>query len=152
MQISFLCQHCYRECKNNTSKDKPVFVCPSCKRQQILRYTEAYSSRNQVDRCAICGRSDFYIRDDTRRILGIVSLLTGFAAAYFTYGVSAVFGCLGFYWYSIRYPKLTVCYHCFAKYRECRLNPLHQEFDLKKMEKFESQVRNDRSSRDFKLE
>ena len=152
MQITFLCPHCYRECQNNPGKDKPVFVCRSCKRQQVLRYTEAYTSRNQVDICAICARSDFYLRDDTRRIWGIFSLLAGLAAAYFTFGVSAVLGAVGFYWYSICYPKLTICYHCFAKYRLCRLNPRHQEFDLKKMEEFENEVRNDRSSRDFKLQ
>ena len=152
MQINFLCPHCYRECQNTPGKDKPVFVCPSCKRQKVLCYTEAYTSRNQVDFCAICARSDFYVRDDTRRIWGILSLLAGLAGAYFTYGVSALLGVFGFYWYSIRYPKLTICYHCFAKYRQCRLNPLHQEFDLDRMEKFEREVRNDRSSRDFKLQ
>jgi hypothetical protein len=150
MQIIFLCQHCYRECRDNPEKDKPVFVCPSCKRQQVLRYTEAYTSHNQVDICAVCGRSDFYVRDETRRIWGIISLLAGIAAAYFTFGVSAVLGGFGFYWYSIRFPKLTICYHCLAKYRKCRLNPDHHEFELKKMEEFESEVRNDRSSRDFK--
>lgn len=151
MQITFLCQNCYRECRNNPDKDKPAFVCPSCKRQQFLRYTEAYTSRNQVDFCAVCGRSDFYIRDDTRKIWGIICLFVGLAASYFTYGVSAVLGGLGFYWYSIRYSKITICYHCYAKYRHCRLNPEHQEFDPKKMEGFESEVRNDRSSRDFKI-
>ena len=152
MQISFLCQHCYRECQNTPGRDKPVFVCPSCRRQQVLRYTEAVTSRNQVDNCAVCGRPDLYVRDDARRIWGFVSMFAGLAAAYFTYGLSIVLGAFGFYWYSIRYPKLTICYHCFAKYRQSRLNPRHQEFDLNKMEQFESELRNDRSSRDFKLQ
>ena len=152
MQITFLCQYCYRECQNSPAKDKPVIVCPSCKRQQVLRYTEAYTSRNQVDICAVCLRSDFYVRDETRRIWGFIFLLGGLGAAYFTYGGSALLGGLGFYWHAIRYPRLTICYHCFTKYRECRLNPQHREFDLKKMEEFEREVRNDRSSRDFNLQ
>jgi hypothetical protein len=151
MQITYLCQHCYRECQCNPAKDKPVLVCPSCHRQQVLRYTEAYTLRNQVDTCAVCQRSEFYIRDEIRRIWGFIFLLGGVVAAYFTYGGSLIVGGLGFYWYAIRYPKVTICYHCFAKYRQSRLNPQHHEFELAKMEAFENEVRNDHSSRDFKL-
>ena len=51
---------------------------------------------------------------------------------------------------SVKFPKLTVCYHCYAKYRNCRVNPEHHEYDLEKMESFEKAIRNDRTSRDFR--
>jgi len=117
-----------------------------------LRYTHSHLSLNQVDACAVCYRTDFYVRDDTRRVAGMILLLVGLGGAYFTRWISLLLGGIGFYWYSIRYPKITICYHCYAKYRFCRLNPEHQEYDVKKMEEFERGVRNDRSSRDFNLE
>jgi len=97
----------------------------------------------------VCGKEDFYIRDDTRKVLGLVWLVVGIAAAYFTYGISLVVGGAGFYWYFFRYGKLTVCYHCYAKYRNCKLNPGHEEYDLKLTQAFEREIRNDRTSRDF---
>ena len=151
MQITFLCRDCYRECRGNPARDKGIIICPSCKRQQVLRYTRSHVPHNQVDVCAVCHRTDFYVRDDTRRVVGMILLLAGLGAGYFTRWISLPLGGIGFYWYSIRYPKVTICYHCYAKYRFCRLNPLHQEYDMQKMKEFEQSVRNDRGSRDFNL-
>ncbi|MFN8007975.1 MAG: hypothetical protein U0V70_13305 [Terriglobia bacterium] len=152
MRIVYLCQRCYRECQCNPVKDKPVVICRFCRRPQVMHFTEAYTSRNQVDSCAVCQGTDFYVRDDVRRLWGFFFLAGGILLAYPSYGASLILGGWGFYWYAIRYPKLTICYHCYAKYHESRLNPAHREFDLKAMEAFEKAVRNDRSSRDFNLQ
>ena len=77
-------------------------------------------------------------------------MLLGLAAAYWTYGLSLLLGGYGFFWHFVKFPKLTVCYHCYAKYRNCRINPEHREYDIEKMESFEKAIRNDRSSRDFR--
>ena len=103
-----------------------------------------------VDACAVCQKQDFYIRDEARKAWGLLFLLLSLAAAYWTYGISLLLGGYGFYWHFVKFPKLTVCYHCYAKYRNCRINPEHQEYDLEKMENFEKAIRNDRSSRDFR--
>ena len=94
-------------------------------------------------------KEDFYVRDDTRKALGLVCLAAGLGAAYFTYAVSLVVGGAGFYWYFLRYPKLTICYHCYAKYRNCELNPQHKEYDLELVDRFEKRIRNDRTFRVF---
>ncbi|MCI0421639.1 MAG: hypothetical protein L0387_23885 [Acidobacteria bacterium] len=103
-----------------------------------------------VDVCAVCQQPDFYVRDEARKAWGLIFLLAGLVAAYWTYGVSLALGGYGFYWHFSKFPKLTVCYHCYAKYRSCRVNPEHREYDLQKMENFEKAIRNDRSSRDFR--
>jgi hypothetical protein len=150
MQILFRCRHCFAECRANPSRDNGVVLCPACRKQQALRYTEGYKTHNIVDSCAVCQGQDFYVRDEARKIWGLVYLLAGLVAAYFTYGASLVPGGFGYYWHFWRYPKLTVCYRCYAKYRNCRVNPEHQEYDLEKMKTLETAIRNDRSFRDFR--
>jgi hypothetical protein len=149
MQILFRCRHCFGECRTNPARDPGTVTCKSCGKAQSLRYTESHKVQNLVDQCVVCAQRDFYVRDDTRKALGLVYLLAGLAGGYFTYGVSLVAGGAGFYWYFCRYPKLTICYHCYAKYRNCRLNPQHGEYDLRLTERFEREIRNDRTSRDF---
>lgn len=150
MQILFHCRHCFGECQASPSKDKGLVSCPRCNKQLVLRYGDTHRQRNIVDMCAVCQQQDFYIRDEARKAWGLLFLLLGLAAAYWTYGISLLLGGYGFYWHFFKFPKLTVCYHCYAKYRNCRVNPEHHEYDLEKMENFEKAIRNDRSSRDFR--
>jgi hypothetical protein len=150
MQILFRCHRCFKECRASPTRDTGVVVCPACRKQQVLRYTEAQKTQNIVDSCAVCQQEDFYIRDEARKVWGLAYVLGGLGAAYLTYGASLVLGGFGFYWHFWKYPKLTVCYHCYAKYRNCRLNPKHQEYNLEKMATLEKAIRNDRTFRDFR--
>jgi len=150
MQILFRCRHCFGECQASPSRDKGVIYCASCRRQQVLRYSEACKARNMVDTCAVCQQQDFYVRDEARKAWGLAYLLAGLAAAYWTYGASLAPGGYGFYRHFIQYPKLTVCYHCYAKYRNCHVNPEHHDYDAQRMEGFEKSIRNDRTLRDFR--
>jgi len=151
MQILFRCRHCFAECKANPSRDQGLVSCKACGKQQVLRYTQSYRVHNVVDRCAVCNNQDFYCRDEARKAWGLIYLVAGSAAAYFTYGLTLIAGVYGLYWYFWKYPKLTVCYHCYTKYRNCRVNPQHREYDLEVVNRFEKQVRNDRTFRDFHL-
>jgi hypothetical protein len=149
MQILFRCRYCFSECRANPARDPGSVSCKSCGKAQSLRYTESHKTQNMVDQCVVCTREDFYVRDDTRKALGLVYLVVGAGAAYYTYGISLAAGGVGFYWYSLRYPKLTICYHCYAKYRNCKLNPQHKEYDLELVDRFEKGIRNDRKLKDF---
>lgn len=149
MQVFFRCHYCFAECHASPATDNGQVVCPACKKQQFLRYTESHKNQNRIDSCAVCQRQDFYVRDEARKIWGLVYLLTGLAATYFTYGGSLILGGYGFYYHFWKYPKLTLCYHCYAKYRNCRINPEHKEYDLARVEGFEKEIRNDRTLRDF---
>jgi hypothetical protein len=152
MQIVFRCPRCFAECKANPSKAEaePPMVCSACRKPQELHYSEAHRQRNLVDSCAVCQQRDFYVRDEPRKAWGLVWLLAGLCLAYFTYGFSLVLGGFGFYWHFWKYPKLTICYHCYTKYRNCRVNPEHHEYDLKKMEMLEKAIRNDCTFKDFR--
>jgi len=144
MIVLYRCPHCFRECRANP-KSKHATVCRACGRAQNLWFTPTEVARNEVDVCAICRRQDFYVRDDIRKGLGFLYLLGGLLLAYPSYGISLVPAGLGFYWHSVRYPRLTVCYHCYAKYRNVRRNPSHREYDPEMFDRLEKQIRNDRS-------
>jgi hypothetical protein len=149
MLILFRCRYCFSECRANPVRDPESVSCKSCGKPQSLRYTESHRKRNMVDQCVVCAQKDFYIRDDTRKALGLVFLAAGVGGAYFTYAASLLAGGAGFYWYSLRYPKLTICYHCYAKYRNCELNPQHKEYDLEFVDGVEKGIRDDRKLKDF---
>ena len=102
-------------------------------------------TQNVVDVCVICRHEDFYTREDIRKGLGFLYLIGGLLLAYPTRGISLILGGAGFYWHCVRYPRLTVCYHCYAKYRNARPNLSHKEYDPALFESLEKQIRNDRS-------
>ncbi len=81
--------------------------------------------------------------------MGLIYLLVGLALAYWTYGATLLLGLLGFDRHFRKYPKLTICYHCYAKYRDCRLDPGHKEYDLQIAECLEQKIRNDRTLQNF---
>src|SRR4249919_2553346 len=104
MQILFRCRYCFSECRANLVREGESVSCKGCGKSQALRYTESHRKHNMVDYCVVCAQKDFYIRDDTRKALGLVYLILGLGAAYFTYAVSLLVGGAGFYWYTLRYP------------------------------------------------
>lgn len=144
MIVQYRCQHCFLECRA-ASRGKHPAVCKACGKAQDLPFTPAELSDNMVDQCVICRQADFYVRDDIRKGLGLLYLLGGLLLAYPTYGISLIPGGFGFYWHCLRYPGLVVCYHCYAKYRNARRNPLHKVYDPVFFESLERQIRNDRS-------
>jgi hypothetical protein len=150
MRILFRCLFCFAECEARPGRDQGFISCKACGKQQALQYTESLRFHHTVDSCAVCRREDFYIRDDVRKLWGLLYLLVGLTAAYFTYGVSLALGIWGFYWHSWKYPKVTICYHCYAKYRNCRVNPKHGEYNLELVRTFEREIRDDRTFRDFR--
>lgn len=149
MRVTFLCRRCYRECHARPQEKSAPLACRSCGAAQPLRFTREHLNGNRVDRCAVCGQGDFYVREEPRKLMGLVYLLLGVGLAYWTYGISLVPGLLGFDRYFRKFPKLTVCYHCYAKYRDCRPSPEHREYDLQFAERLEKEIRNDRTLRDF---
>lgn len=149
MRITFLCRRCYGECQARPQEKGVPVACRSCGTTQPLRFTRAHLTENRVDCCAVCGREDFYVREEPRKLMGLVYLLLGLGLAYWTYGISLVPGLLGFDRYFRKFPKLTICYHCYAKYRDCHPSPEHKEYDLQFAERLEREIRNDRTLRDF---
>ncbi len=149
MKVLFRCRHCFLECSADTESEKPV-ICRSCRKPQSVQFTDTELQSNLVDVCVICHQKDFYVRDDVRKGLGLLYLVAGLAGAFFTYGISLLPAGWGFYWHFLKYSRVTVCYHCYAKYRNARRNPTHREYDSKTGETLDQQIRNDRTFPGFR--
>lgn len=150
MRILFLCRHCFSQCRGKIGKSNQALNCLSCGKAQVLHFTEPYFERNQVDCCAVCQYRKFYVRDEPRKLLGLAYLVLGAGFAYWTFGLTLLAGFLGFHWYFFKYPKVTICYNCYAKYQDCCLNPKHLEYNLELAESLEQEIRNDRRLPDFR--
>lgn len=118
-------------------------VCPRCHQEHRLAISAAMRERQIVDRCAVCGATELFIRKDFPQRLGllIVIVFGGAAVYYFRFSVvmgwailaAAVLVDLLIYLFL---GKVTTCYACRAEYRKCRLNPEHEGFDLATSEKY----------------
>ncbi len=117
--------------------------CPRCRLEHSITVTEAMRSENLVDRCAVCGSAELFVRKDFPQRLGLIIVVTfGLAAVYFfrtsvliAWSVLAAAILLDFVIYLL-IGKLTACYACRAEYRKCDLSPTHEVFDLATSEKY----------------
>ena len=117
--------------------------CPRCRREHSITVTEAMRSENSVDRCAVCGSAELFVRKDFPQRLGLIIVVTfGLAAVYFfrtsvliAWSVLAAAILLDFVIYLL-IGKLTACYACRAEYRKCNLSGTHEVFDLATSEKY----------------
>ncbi len=121
----------------------PTMECPRCHIKHLITISDTVRRVQLVDRCAVCGGSELFIRKDFPQRLGVaVVVVFGLAALYyFTVSVliawsilaAAVLVDLVIYAFL---GKVTTCYACRAEYRKCPLNPAHEGFDLATSEKY----------------
>lgn len=117
--------------------------CPRCGRTHLMHITDTMRQRQTVDRCAVCGGTELFVRKDFPQRLGVLIVVVfGLAAIYF-FTISVItawlilasaivldlviYGLIG---------RVTACYACRAEYRHCKLNPDHEGFDLATSEKY----------------
>jgi hypothetical protein len=125
VQILAKCPQCDSGLPVGAAEAPAAIKCGRCGRQIPLSISAALREDRAVDRCAVCGGADFYIRKDFDPKIGLAVVIVGAAT-------SAVF-----YWferdliaYSIlagaalidlivygRLKDLTVCYRCHSEYR-----------------------------------
>lgn len=121
----------------------PTMQCPRCRAEHPMRISDTIRRDHLVDRCAICGGSELFIRKDFPQRLGAaVVVVFGIAAIYcFTFSVLAAWSVLAvavlidLVVYAL-IGRVTTCYACRAEYRKCPLNPAHEGFDLATSEKY----------------
>lgn len=96
-----------------------------------------------VDRCAVCGCTELFIRKDFPQKLGLGIVLVFGALAIYFFTFSVIYGWLTLLAAVILdlviymfLGRVTTCYACRAEYRKCHLNPAHEGFDLAKSEKY----------------
>ncbi len=149
MHIKFFCQNCFTECYLSIREKIKTFKCEGCGRSRKLYSYDQQPKTNKVVHCLICNSHDLFVRDNPRRIIGILYLGISLMCAYWTYGVSIIPGLFMFNWYCRRYSKITICYDCYTKYYKFPLNPLHKEYNLKYATDKEKEIRNNRKVPNF---
>jgi hypothetical protein len=117
--------------------------CPRCRRSHPAAVTDSIRHKNMLDRCAICGCRELFIRKDFPQRIGLLIVVVfGVLALYFfrtsvitawTILASAVLIDLLIY---LLIGRVTTCYACRAEYRKCAIDPTHQDFDLATSEKY----------------
>lgn len=118
--------------------------CPRCRQHHRMIITDSMRKQRIVDRCAVCGGTEMFVRKDFPQRLGlIIIVIFGLLAIYyFRISVVKAFGVLGcavlldLAIYFFIGGKVTTCYTCRAEYRKCNLNPTHEGFDLATSEKY----------------
>ncbi|MFQ5495047.1 MAG: hypothetical protein ACE5EX_06665 [Phycisphaerae bacterium] len=117
--------------------------CPRCRTCHPIHITASMRDRGMVDRCAVCGGGELFVRKDFPQRLGLLIVVVfGIAAVVlfrtsvlqaWTVLAAAVLIDLLIYWVI---GRVTTCYACRAEYRRCVVDPVHQGFDLATSEKY----------------
>ncbi|HXI85513.1 MAG TPA: hypothetical protein VNL17_15640 [Verrucomicrobiae bacterium] len=144
MKIQFLCPHCKHELEFDdlSQKESP---CPLCGETIRLRITERMRQHNMVDRCACCDCNTVYVQKDFNRTLGVSIFMAG-AVLFLLCAwknrlvegtlVWAAFVLADGLLYKFL-PDVTICYKCYAQYRQVTPNPDNQPFELGLAEKYD---------------
>ena len=144
MKIRFLCPHCKRELEFDdlSQAESP---CPLCAQPIQLRITERMRTENIVEHCVVCDGGKVYVQKDFNRALGVSIFLAG-AALFLLCAwknrlvegtlVWAAFAVADALLYKFL-PDVTICYKCYAQYREVAPNPDNQAFELGLAEKYD---------------
>ena len=130
MKIQFLCPHCKHELEfEDLSQDESP--CPLCQKTIRLRITERMRRDNMVDHCAVCDCNTVYVQKDFNRTLGVSIFVAG-AILFLLCAwknrlvegtlVWAAFVLADGLLYKFL-PDVTICYKCYAQYREVALEP-----------------------------
>ena len=142
--ISFRCPHCKGELAfDDLSQDESP--CPLCGQPIRLRITERMRRDNAVDRCAVCDCNKVYVQKDFNRSLGVSIFLAG-ALLFLLCAwknrlvegtlVWAAFVAADALLYKFL-PDVTICYKCYAQYRQFAPNSDNQSFELGLAEKYD---------------
>ena len=117
--------------------------CPRCHTRHAMMVSDAVRKERKIDRCAVCGCHELFIRKDFPQALGFaIVVVFGLAAIYYfrisvviAWSILAAAVLLDLMIYAV-IGKVTTCYNCRAGYRKCNLSAEHEGFDLATSEKY----------------
>ena len=110
-----------------------------------MRIDDAMRQQNMVDHCAVCDCHMVYVQKDFNRTLGVGIFVAGailfLICAWFNRLVEgtlvwAAFVVADGLLYKFL-PDVTICYKCYAQYRQVTANPKNRAFELGLAEKFD---------------
>jgi hypothetical protein len=125
MQIIAKCPKCDAGLAVDAAAAPAAIACGGCQKNIPLAWSDAVRDDRAVDRCPVCGGSDFYLRKDFDPKLGLTVVIIGalISAGFYWYGRDLIA-------YSIlgaatlidlivygRLGEVTVCYRCHTEFR-----------------------------------
>jgi uncharacterized protein (DUF983 family) len=125
MQIVARCPKCDAGLPFDAEAPPPSIACGACGREIPLSITEAVRADRSVDRCPVCGGTDFYSRKDFDPKLGLTVVVIGalisavfywFGKDFIAYGILGSAALIDLVVYG-RLKDITVCYRCHTEFR-----------------------------------
>jgi hypothetical protein len=125
MQILAKCPKCDAGLPVGAADAPPAIRCGRCATEIPLSFSDAVRSDRAVDRCPVCGGTDFYRRKDFDPKIGVAIVAVGaiISAVFYwfgrdlaAYGVLAGAALIDLVVYG-RLNDLTVCYRCHSEFR-----------------------------------
>jgi hypothetical protein len=137
MQILAKCPKCDAGLAVAAADAPPVITCGGCGRDIPLAISDALREDRDVDRCPVCGGSDFYSRKDFDPKIGLTVVIIGalisgvfywFGRDFIAYGILGSAALIDLLVYG-RLKGVTVCYRCHTEFRGS-FDPHAPGFDL----------------------
>src|SRR6266852_3683747 len=125
MEILARCPKCDAGLPVSAGDAPAAIKCGGCGSHLPLAVSDAMRTDRTVDRCPVCGGSDFYIRKDFDPKVGLTVVVVGalISAGFYWFGRDLIaYGVLGsaalidLVVYG-RLKDLTVCYRCHSEFR-----------------------------------
>ncbi|MFQ5491842.1 MAG: hypothetical protein ACE5GE_14075 [Phycisphaerae bacterium] len=146
MQIRFHCptESCVAIIEYEPLEESASTIrCPRCRVEHPVHIDDAIRHHSRIDKCPLCSCEELFVRKDfppgiglaVVLIAGVISVATLTTHAAIAYGVLLLAILIDLVLYLL-IGKLTACYACRAEYRDAKLNPNHEGFDLATSEKY----------------
>jgi DNA-directed RNA polymerase subunit RPC12/RpoP len=125
MEIVAKCPKCDAGLPVSAADAPPAIKCGRCGREMPLSFSDDLRADRSVDRCPVCGGSDFYIRKDFDPKVGVTVVIIGalisasfywFGRDLIAYSILATAALIDLVVYG-RLKDVTVCYRCHTEFR-----------------------------------
>ena len=125
MQVVAHCPKCDAGLPVSAAEAPESINCGRCGHGIALAFSDALRSDSGVDRCPVCGGSDFYVRKDFDPKVGLTVVIIGalisgifywFGEDLIAYGILAGAALIDLIVYG-RLGDVTVCYRCHSEFR-----------------------------------
>jgi hypothetical protein len=125
MDIVAVCPKCDAGLPVHVAEGPSAIKCGGCGKEIALDISDALKAGTSVDRCPVCGGSDFYLRKDFDPKIGLSVVIVGalisasfywFGRDLIAYSILAAATLIDLLIYG-RLSDVTICYRCHSEFR-----------------------------------
>ncbi|MHC4860282.1 MAG: hypothetical protein ACYTDY_09355 [Planctomycetota bacterium] len=139
MELRFACPQCGTESRLGAAEESSALTCGRCDYVGLLPLD--WISEEKVERCPICGATEFFRQKDFHQRLALVIGLVGLALVFFTRYVSVFAAGAAILVLYLLASEILVCYLCRTQILGHRVAARHRRFDRR----IEERVRKERN-------